>query len=60
MEASQDALVGQVLFKIAIDAESTKLVRSGELQMLEGILALALERIRAELEFRVARDGGVS
>ena len=56
METSQDAIVGRVLFKITVDVDAASHVRSGELQMLEGLLALALERIRAELEHRNASE----
>ena len=52
MDTSQEAIVGRVLFKIAVDEEAASRVRSGELHILEGVLALALERIRIELESR--------
>ena len=52
MEASQSSVVGQVLFRIAVDADAASHVRSGELLMLEGVLALALERVRTELACR--------
>ena len=52
MDISREAIVGRVLFNIAADVEAASHVRSRELHVLEGVLALALERIRTELYLR--------
>jgi hypothetical protein len=52
MDTSQESIVGRVLFRIAVDEQAASKVQSGELHMLEGVLALALERIRTELHLR--------
>ena len=58
MDSPQEAIVGRVLFRIVVDAEAASHVRSRELHVLEGVLGLALERIRTELEARECFEAG--
>ena len=52
MDTAQSTMVGEVLFRIVTDENAAQEVRSLELKVLEGLLALALERIKGELQRR--------